>query len=185
VARRTVFSTASVHHARLRRDCGIFRSPSVSPHRCDLSRGRGPEGDARVFRPCSRGTDSSRDLWSPGSAGFPGVGGSLRPSAGGANEETAPRTHAVTLWRCSAVSSLPRFVTEPGPQPPESGFSAFKCKIPCAFHEHNQAARAAWRSRLRVNRFADITIEGPLRSCDRPMPGPEHETLSRPEHQPI
>jgi len=93
-----------------------------SEPRGDLSRDRAPGRDARVFRPCSRGTDSPCDMPSP--AGEGAVTGSLRPSAGGANGEAMPRARAVTRRFGLAVSSLPRLFAEPGSRCQRRGFSA-------------------------------------------------------------
>jgi hypothetical protein len=54
----TVYSTVSVLHTRLRRRVASSFAVGFSS-RSGRSRGRGPEGDARVFRPCSRDSDPS------------------------------------------------------------------------------------------------------------------------------
>jgi hypothetical protein len=74
-----------------------------------------------IFRPCSRGTDSSRDMPTP--AGEGAVACSLRPSAGGANGEAMPRARCHPAGRPGSLS-LPRLAAEPGPRVLRSGFSA-------------------------------------------------------------
>jgi hypothetical protein len=116
-----VYSTVSAHHARLGGVASFVRRRLLQS-RAGRSRGRVPSRDARVFRPCSRGTGPPRDMPTPDGEGA--VASSLRPSAGGANGEAMPRARAVTPRFGPAVSSLPRLAAEPGPRSLWSGFSA-------------------------------------------------------------
>jgi len=74
------------------RACGAGVASSFAvgfPSRGGRSRGRDPRRDARVFRPCSRGADPSPGTRHACAASV--AGDSLRPSAGGANEEPTAR----------------------------------------------------------------------------------------------
>jgi hypothetical protein len=85
----TVYSTASIHHTRLRQ--GVASPFAVGfASRGECSRVRDPGGDARVFRPCSRATAISRSVGPPVRESQ-GLRYSLRRWAGGASEGAASR----------------------------------------------------------------------------------------------
>jgi len=94
-----------------------IRQRTTMPH-CAASACGGRE---RSNRPSRRGTDSSRDMPTPGGEGA--VACSLRPSAGGANGEAMPRARCHPAGRPGSLS-LPRLAAEPGPRVLRSGFSA-------------------------------------------------------------
>jgi len=73
-----------------------------------------------------------------GPGGDRAAAGSLRPSAGGTNEEAMPRARDVTPRGRPAVSKLPCLAAEPGPRIPARVFSAHRHETPRAFHGFNQ-----------------------------------------------
>jgi hypothetical protein len=107
---------------------GIFVRRRLLSSRGGRSRGHGPSSGARVFRPRSRGTDPSCGMLSPG--GDRAAAGSLRPSAGRANEEAMPRARDVTPRCGPPVSSRRSSATEPGSRPPVRVFSAHRRRDP-------------------------------------------------------
>jgi len=128
----TVYSTVPVLHTRLRRRCGIVvRRRFLCPDRpfARLSPGR----DARVFRPCSRGTGV-----------FVRHGSAERiqrlrtPCAHRLGEQTKDPCHGRVLSlreRAEAVPGCRASLTKPGSRFPAILFNGRRLWTPHAFHE--------------------------------------------------
>lgn len=139
----TAFSAASVLHTRLRRRVA---SPSAVDSSCrgDRSRGRDPEGGARVFRPRSRvalPSCSTRPLLSGVDAE------AATPCAhrlGERTKEAAPRArefHPVTVPGNLLVAG--HGVPGPGPRSLRAGLALAVLLIPRAFHGFDVRSDAA------------------------------------------
>jgi len=134
--------------------------------RDDHSRGRDPERDARVFRPCSRGADSSCNM-TPRLIADSAVANSLRPSAGGANEETAPRARDCRpAARLDSLLAVEPGSQSPGPASLANGFSAHESSGP-----HAPSTNSIFGPDHESTCLADPSPRGLRRPFDLCLPG--------------
>jgi hypothetical protein len=164
----TVYSTVSAHHARSGRDRGIFVRRRLLSSRGGRSRGHARAEVPGFFALAAETPALHAACRPPG--GDVAAARSLRPSAGGACEETMPRARDVTPRCGPPVSTLTFLAAEPGSRIPASGFSAHRRRDPTRLPRIQSAAGGpAAEARSRDQQIAGRHNRGPASTFRLPQ----------------